>query len=219
MKTKLDKNLKKDIAAGKSGEVDFNKVYFNGHKFFDAQQSKAHKELLQTESRVAENFHVVKKLLVRPRNPINCDPTPRDERGEAVLNPNLHGKVFGGTLIFTDDYYSNTENRESLSRFSEKRPTEKIGVDEGRYDILGRTGETLGSSLLSQSLVEAVRDHHAKKVEDMKDKETLNALIMKQKAKRHEKELNRELSVLRRQSDEKSRELDYIKQTYLFDEK
>jgi hypothetical protein len=53
----------------------------------------------------------------------------------------------------------------------------------------------------------------------MKDKETLNALIMKQKAKRHEKELSRELSELRRQSNEKSRELEYIKQTYLFDEK
>jgi len=218
MKTKLDKSLKKDVAAGKTGEVDFHKVYFNGHKFFDAQQSKAHKELLQTESRVADNFHAVKKLLVRPRNPINCDPTPRDERGDAVLNPNLHGKVFGGTLIFPNDY-SYSETRESLSRFSDKRPTEKIGVDEGKYDILGRTGETLGSSLLSQSLVEAVRDHHAKKVEDMKDKETLNALIMKQKAKRHEKELSRELSELRRQSNEKSRELEYIKQTYLFDEK
>lgn len=213
MKTKLDKSLKKDVGT-KSGEVDFNKVYFNGHKFFDAQQSKAHKEQLSTENRVAEHFHKVKKVLVKPRNPINCDPTPRDERGERIINPNLHGKVFGGTLIFPESDGSFTETRESLSRYSEKRPTEKIGVDEGKYDILGRTGENLGSSLLSESLIRACKDHHAKKVEDLQERETMNALIMRQKAKRHEKEILRQLELLQKQSEEKKEELEYIKQTY-----
>mmetsp|Transcript_8214 Transcript_8214/g.12252 ORF Transcript_8214/g.12252 Transcript_8214/m.12252 type:complete len:219 (-) Transcript_8214:811-1467(-) len=218
MKTKLDKSLKKDLVqTTKSNEVDFNKKYFNGHKFFDSQQSTAHKEMLRTEIRVSNHFENSKHLLTKPRNPINGDPTPRDDKGEPVLNPNLHGKAFGGTLLFPESEQQ-FEPRESLSRFSSRNLAEKIGVDEGKYDILGRTGETLANSLSSQSLFTACKEFHSKKLEVVQEKETLHAMIMKQKAKRHEKELNRQLAYLEQQSSEKLRELEYLKNTYKLDD-
>lgn len=217
MKTKLDKSLKKDlIETTKSNEVDFTKKYNNGHQFYDSQQSTAHKEMLKTESRVSTNFEKSKHVLIKPRNPINGDPTPRDVKGDAILNPNLHGKALGGTLLFPES--EQFEPRESLSRFSSRRPTEKIGVDEGKYDILGRTGESLANSLSSKSLFTACKEFHSKKLEVVQEKETLHAMIMKQKAKRHEKELNRQLAFLEQQSSEKLRELEYLKNTYKLDD-
>jgi hypothetical protein len=216
MTSKLDKSLKKELGASKSKEVDFNKTYFNGHKFFDAPQTKAFKELLKIENRTGENFEKAKAVLVKPRNPINGDPTPRDDRGIRVLNPNLHGTVKGGTLLFREN--DSSPPRESLSRFAAKRPTEKIGITDGKYDILGRSGEMEVDMISSKAFFEATQTLHAKKMEVERDKETLNSMIMKQKAKRHEKELTRQLAQLQQQSAAKMRELEYIQQKYLNEE-
>ena len=57
MKTKQIVQLKKINEDDKdSKKVDFTKEYKNGHKFFDAPQSQAYKDILHKEELITKNL-------------------------------------------------------------------------------------------------------------------------------------------------------------------
>jgi hypothetical protein len=98
-----------------------------------------------------------------------------------------------------------------MSRFEPKKMTGKIGVQDGKYDILGSSGFPSGKS---DSLFEYGKQQEERRRQEEEERELIHSLILKEKAKRHEKELRRQLNVLQQQAKDKERELVYIKQTY-----
>lgn len=96
----------------------------NGHKTLNAAEAKALQELLKSEKDRRLYFEENKHKMVRSRNPLTGEATPRDGMGEPIINPNW-------------------VNREITSyRKKEKELTEKIGVKTERYNCLGNLATT-----------------------------------------------------------------------------
>jgi hypothetical protein len=190
----------------------YTKKWNNGHKFFLASEAKALTELLRTETNCMENFHTQKIGMVRPRNPLNGDITPRDARGEIVLNPNAHGKVANGIPLFSGRIISSSE---IVTKFVQKGTVGKIGVTDSKYDILGNKG-AFGGNISSQpeNLFSLAKTQNSLKLTQQEERAEINNYIAREKAKRHEKELTKQLTTLRQQAVAKERELEYLQNTY-----
>jgi len=193
----------------------YTKQYTNGHKFFLASEAKAMTELLNTEQHCRENFTILKSSMVRPRNPLNGDHTPRDAKGEIVLNPNAHGKVKGGIPLFSNKPTVGYDSEEIASRFVRKGTVGKIGVNHSRYDILGNKNAFGGSTPgQPEDLYKLTRLKDEEKQAQQQERLKINEFTVKEKAKRQQKELAKQLTVLRQQSEAKERELQYLQSTF-----
>lgn len=100
--------------------------YNNGHKTFIASEAKAFHEQLRAEKSRKEYFDAYKHTMMRDRNPLVGDPTPRVDpvtgiksHQEPIINPNWVPRP--------------------LPEFVTKKEklTEKIGVDVAKYYFLG----------------------------------------------------------------------------------
>lgn len=189
----------------------YTRQYNNGHKFFNASEAKALTELLHTETSCRENFSTMRSKMVKPRNPLTGGVTPRDIRGEVVINPNAHGRVVNGEPLFTER--SQSDSQEIARKFAPKGTVGKIGVNDTNYDILGNR-EPFGYDVSSQpeNLFMHTQTQHRAKTAAMRERETINSFILKEKAKRREKELAREVTTLRLKAAEKERELEFLQQ-------
>mmetsp|Transcript_901 Transcript_901/g.899 ORF Transcript_901/g.899 Transcript_901/m.899 type:complete len:173 (-) Transcript_901:180-698(-) len=96
------------------------KITTNGHKTLNASEAKALQELLKSEKERRKYFEENKFTMVRSRNPLTGEATPRDGQGEPIIN-------------------TNWVDREPvlLRRKKDKELTEKIGVKSERYNCLG----------------------------------------------------------------------------------
>ena len=213
MKAKQASSLKKQTEEQDPKKVDFTKKYNNGHKFFNSTETQAYNDILKKEEYISKKFDTIKSKLILPRNPLCGDLTPRDEKGDYVINPNAHGKAVGGTLIFPNGLSrTSTLSSEALKRMTKKDLVAKIGEEQGRYDILGNTfSSTLNKS---NELYGTVGNNYEKKFEEQKEKELLRDFILNEKAKRHEKDIERQIRNLRQQQIEKEQELNYLKATF-----
>lgn len=69
-------------------QVDYTKIYSNGHKSLNASQAKSLVELMKQEDDKRLNFKQNATLMVMPRNPLIGESTPRQEDGSVIMNPN-----------------------------------------------------------------------------------------------------------------------------------
>ena len=95
----------------------------------------------------------------------------------------------------------------------------KIGVHDGKYDVLGNTlasGEPPSSSTGGLDLFRSTQLINEKKRQKKGEQEKVSEYIAMEKAKRYEKELGRQMLVLQRKMEEKSREINVLKSTYKF---
>lgn len=82
------------VTAGENKKAE-RKVFNNGHKVFTASEAKVLTELQTQERRTVNNFELNKANLVRPRNPITGESTPR-----MIYDENGIGRQ-GGEPLFT----------------------------------------------------------------------------------------------------------------------
>jgi hypothetical protein len=190
--------------------IDFTKEWSNGHKFFNTQQHRAYSELLRTEENTRKTYDNKRDLIARPRNPLNGDVTPRDQRGELVMNPRLLHTVKNGLLLF--------DHRGQPAReWHPQHMTEKIGVQPGKYEVLGNTC-TDGIATQSEhgdqfDLFKTVRMENEKRAGLRVEQDKMNSLILQEKAKRYEKELSRQMILLERKMEEKNKEMEFLHST------
>jgi PII-like signaling protein len=144
MKTKPNEAIVNIATEGSGGkkEVDFTKEWSNGHKMLNTDQVGALTEILHQEERIRERFEKIKGDMKRPRNPLNGEPTPRDVRGEVVMNPKQFTTIRNGLPLFREHEMQPTIPRRKKSDMLQG----KIGVNETIYEVLGNSGASLTPS-------------------------------------------------------------------------
>lgn len=189
--------------------MDFTKEFKNGHRAFNSVESRALSEVMHTEESTRERYQRIKAEIKRPRNPLRGESTPRDIRGAVVMNPKLLDTVNGGTSLFTREQieYDNTYIK------LEKSPVGKIGVPEEKYSILGNT-QVIGSPAQAEDFYRTVNKQSEQKKRLKEDQEKMQKFIAREKAKRYQVQLSRQLLVLKKQIADKSAELDFVKTRY-----
>lgn len=192
----------------KSQSIDFNKEWKNGHKFFTAPEAKALNEILHREHSTLERFNKIKDEIKRPRNPLYGEPSPRDARGTVVMNPKLYDKIKDGSYLFP----KNRPPSESAYR-PPIEPMGKIGVPEEKYNVLGNT-LAKGLPANSEDIFSTIGRQHQTRVRNVKDQDTVHELVLKEKAKRYEKQLAREMMTLQNQIEDKKNEILNLKSRY-----
>jgi hypothetical protein len=100
------------------------KVFNDGHKTHNATEARALQELLKSEKERRKYFEENKLTMVRARNPLTGEATPRDGQGEPIINPNW------------------VDRGPPLHRKKERELTEKIGVQTDRYNCLGNLNKS-----------------------------------------------------------------------------
>jgi hypothetical protein len=183
----------------KNAEFDPERKWTNGHKTFTSSESRALNELLNRERSTQDRFVQLKEIMKKPRNPLNGDATPRDARGEVVINPNAHGKAVGGNLLFDPN-----RTEIDLAKFTKKEPQEKIGVPEGRYSILGNTLAAANPST-SEDLFFMAQKNQMKMAAKKADEDAINAALVKEKLRRYELQMVRQVEELKQQLAEKEK--------------
>jgi hypothetical protein len=89
----------------------------DGHKTLNAAEAKALQELLKSERDKRKFFEENKHRMIKARNPLVGEITPRDGMGEPIINPN----------------HTNSDHYKKKP----KELTEKIGINSNRYNCLG----------------------------------------------------------------------------------
>lgn len=120
------------VTTSKSPTKRFN----NGHVCFVAAQQKAFQELLKKEFEKRDRFERLKTQFKMPRNPLVGEPTPREGEGQPLIN----------------DYWLEME---SPSKHKQAyQITQKIGIDDKRYEFLGNcpTRQNSRAQLVSAGL-------------------------------------------------------------------
>lgn len=189
--------------------IDFSKEYKNGHKAFNSTEARAMSELMHTEESTRERYQRIKAEIKRPRNPLMGESTPRDFRGSVVMNPKMLDTVNGGTSLFTREQIEYDSTYVKV----EKSPIGKIGVPEQKYSILGNT-LTIGSPAQAEDFYQTVSRHSDQKKRLKEDQDKIQQFIAREKAKRYQVQLSRQLLVLKKQIADKSAELDFVKTRY-----
>ena len=189
-------------------EVDFTKQWSNSHKCLTASEAAALKEIMRREVYTAEHFQKHSDIMVFPRNPVTGEPTPRLDDGFRVMNPNekrVLGRTVGGVPVI-NPFRSENPYVEKPS------PLGKIGVREEAYNILGNTEANLAAAQ-PVDLHELARE--LKFRQTAKGNATAELRVCKDRAfaLRRQKDLERDMLLLRNTLDMRQQELDYLKQT------
>jgi hypothetical protein len=182
------------------GEFDPHRKWTNGHKSFTSSESRALNELLDKERTTQERFQELKTVMKKPRNPLNGEPTPRDVRGEIILNPNAHGQATGGNLLYDPDAHA----RFDPGRFEKKAPQGKIGVVEEKYDILGNTTQP-SNPAEPEDLYYLAKKNQMKMIAKKADEDAIKAALVKEKLRRYELDMVRQVEALKQQLNEKEK--------------
>lgn len=199
------KKLRKDgSAVDLWGE--YGKRFTNGHKQFNSSQVTAVNELQSHEDRYRENFKLLRGIMTKPRDPLAGDPTPRDETGECVLNPNAHGTNVNGYPLFPK-----THAREPKVRTPEKMVTGQIGVPDHKYLILGNKEEDImKASAQPEDLFKKAQMDLARKSGKKADEAELARCKTEIKANRQAVKLAQSIAKMKITMDKKQAELDFL---------
>lgn len=100
------------------------KVFNDGHKTHNATEARALQELLKSEKERRKYFEENKFTMVRARNPLTGEATPRDGQGEPIINPNW------------------IDRGPPLHKKKERELTDKIGIQSDRYNCLGNLNKS-----------------------------------------------------------------------------
>lgn len=193
--------------------VDFKKKWNNGHKTLTAAEAKALHELLVSETSKQLNFQQNSHIMMRGRNPLTGEATPRTQTGEVVLDVNNKkylGKLQGGNLILPED----RKLEDYVPPKQEYIPVGKIGVDEGKYLVLGNTLLDKGKAAQPLDLKAHAKECARREAVAKAEEEAMRTCKLKVMAKRREKKLMGEVAVLRRQAEEKDAEIRRLRETY-----
>lgn len=202
-----------DGSAGRK-EVDYTKEWSNGHKVLSSAEAGALTQLMKQEERIRNQFEKHKYEMIRPRNPLIGEPTPRDERGEVVMNPNLNRTVRNGSQLLRPN--TSPSMIPFTSTRIKPRKTElqgKIGVSEDIYKVLGNSEAELTPSQ-PQDLFMVTRHVNQEKLRRREEQTKIDEYIAREKAKRYEKELAREIYYLQQQAEEKAKRLAQLQTRY-----
>lgn len=200
------------------------KKFTNGHKFFNAQESKAFQQLLAVEEEKRTRFNSCKDMLKVPRNPLNGDFTPRDQTGKRVTDPNNFKDVYGGVLLFDPE----KDNTSTVVRKVNPKDTlisscAKIGVQNGKHEILGNDPafwpagtDTFGApgGGISTSHFDTVKLQDDNSRSKNEEKKKRLDYIHREKAKRQQADLQREIAVLQKQQEQRQKQINYLESTY-----
>lgn len=170
---------KPELSGTKPGEFDPHRKWNNGHKCLNSQESRALTELLNRESSTQHNFHLMKDVIRKARNPLNGEPTPRDNSGSIVLNPNAHGIAVNSKLLFNETNQFEVDQ----SKFIKKIPTSKIGINEDKYNVLGNNIEP-NKEIYDVFL--ATKQKQLESTSKRIDEDAINQIIVKEKIRRYE---------------------------------
>lgn len=113
---------------------EYGKRFTNGHATLTTAQMNALTELLASEVSKRKNFELLKDKMVRPRDPLAGDATPRTENGDVVLNPNAHGSVANGVPLFNPNRPPRIVPQKEWAQGS-------IGANHAKYQILGNLNQ------------------------------------------------------------------------------
>mmetsp|Transcript_11917 Transcript_11917/g.19397 ORF Transcript_11917/g.19397 Transcript_11917/m.19397 type:complete len:195 (+) Transcript_11917:193-777(+) len=104
------------------------KEFNNGHKTFVTSEAKAFNEQLKAEKSRREHFDAYKHTMIRDRNPLIGDPTPRVD-------------LMTGVRINQEPIINPEWIPRPLPEFVTKKEkmTEKIGVETSKYHFLGNS--------------------------------------------------------------------------------
>ena len=183
------------------------KRFTNGHKTFLAPEAEAFKEFLASEISKRENFLRTKETLIRPRDPLAGEPTPRDRDGAPVLAPSQYGAIIGGRPLFPKD-------RSPVHIPLPKETIGKIGVHDARYTVLGNKGLNQTFAQPEDLHARAAADHE-RKMKTQREADLKGTLKMTVDAKRHAAILEKQIDSLRSQLAEKEKELKILKDNFL----
>jgi hypothetical protein len=199
---------------GKS-EVDFNKHWNNGHKVFTAQQARAYAQLLRREECTRVRFNVLKTELVKPRNPLNGEHTPRDGKGAIVMNPKLFFTIKNGESLLGhfDEGKPSAASSSIMLRTKRSKLPGKIGVSESSYEVLGNAGLGLTSSQ-PEDLFLVTKHANRQKIQQMEEQAKISEYVAKEKAKRYQKDLAREIQYMQQQMEETSQKLQLLQKKF-----
>ena len=177
---------------------EWGKRFTNGHKCLNAQEMNALTELLSNEVRKREDFERLKASgkMCRPRNPLAGDATPRTENGDVVLNPNAHGDVANGTLLFVD--------RPPRAVIEEPWSQGSIGADNSKKQILGNL---CGEILKPPDLYSHVQEEALRRSKMAEEARELSESKRRAAAHRQQRLLTQQVGALRLASAQKASEI------------
>lgn len=202
------------VSSGKLGatnrtEVDFTKQWSDGHKSFNSAQVRALDELIHNEMGIRDRYESLKGQLRRPRNPLTGEETPRDSRGNIVMNPAKFHTVANGSPLFNPDYLAGTLTYTSPAK-PKKELVGKIGVPDGKYEAMGNTG----SPARTDDMYGTIAYMHEKKKKLREEQLQIGQCIAREKAKRYRDQLQREILALHHKAEDRTAEINILKSKY-----
>jgi hypothetical protein len=123
------------VVAGENKVVE-KKIFTNGHKFFTSAEAKALLETQSREKRASERFETNKSTLIKPRNPITGDVTPRvkiDAKGDIVEKTG--SALFPATYVGNNSMEKDEKRQNPLARAD--RTNERISSLQLMQDTVG----------------------------------------------------------------------------------
>jgi chaperonin cofactor prefoldin len=140
------------------------KRFNNGHKSFTSEECRALLELQSTEKRAAESFERRKYDLIRDRNPITGDITPREHinsKGEVTLKTG--DPIFKTSTIKTRSPEEIEQQEEEL-RLKNQNPLKRSDRVEERIHSLQNRQDMLGGEIaFLRDQITARKNHVPKK--------------------------------------------------------
>ena len=194
-----------DIA---EGENLFAREYKDGHKTLNSKEAKAITELLVSENKKRDAFlrNLSKDVLGRPRNPLNGEETPRNIRGEPIMNSVALIEATNKIPLMNKDM----PYRELPKKME---PLGKIGVNEENYrKALGNSVSdyTVGAAQ-PVDLFARTKNESEIKAQTLRKAEMVADAKKRASAQRHEQHLIMTINQLRSQLREKESELDILR--------
>ena len=198
----------KKIADVAEGENLFAREYKDGHKTLNSKEAKAITELLVSENKKRDAFqrNLSLDILGRPRNPLTGEETPRNIRGEPIMN---------STALIEATNKIPLMNRDMPYRELPKKmePLGKIGVHEEIYR------KALGNSVSDYSVGAAqpidlfarTKNESDIKAKTLKNAEKIADAKKRASAQRHEQHLIMTINQLRAQLRDKESELEVLR--------
>ena len=169
---------------------EYGKRFTNGHKTLTSAETNALTELLSHEVAKRENFHLLKSVMVKPRDPLAGDKTPRTANGDVVLNPNAHGQVANGVPLFD-------LNQKPRIIPPEKWVQGQIGVPDGKYNILGNSGvDMMAYSAQPKDLFAYTQEESLRKSTLVSEERELSESKRRAAALRHQRVLAQQVATL-----------------------
>ncbi len=129
------------VTAGENKKEE-RKVFTNGHKVFTAQEAKRLLETQTTEKRTVANFEANMSRMIRPRNPLTGDSTPR-----LVYDKNGVGTQTGEPLFTSDHLRTLNASTANRPNQMEVNPLKRSNQDAAHISSLQNMQDNINGEL------------------------------------------------------------------------